>query len=193
MVVRGKEHRGKKTGRQRRIKKGWAKTLGKDPRAMAKSDGMGSTPPKAREEGLSSPSSFSTPALLAERFFHTSSPFPLTVDECFHSCYAWVSSKNTQRKSGYMVFRVGPRTETGTLRRSLCAVSCLFARIQPHCVGSEFEISTCIFAFHSSQSQAFEFFSLPTPVLIILQLRVQDFSNRSWVLAGCVFNHGQIS
>lgn len=138
-----------------------------------------------------------TPALLAKRLFYTPSPFPPTVDECFHSCYAWESSKNTQRKSGYMVFRVGP--EQKVLWKGAC-FQCLFARTQHHWGDLEFEISTWLFVFCSSPSQASEFFSLArpswfndntagkNPELLIRQTGVESWLD-CYLIVGQFLNH----
>lgn len=45
---KGKEQRGKVRGKKRRIKKDLDRKLEKDSREMAKSDGVGSTPPQMR-------------------------------------------------------------------------------------------------------------------------------------------------
>ena len=59
----------------------WAPLVEKELRDVAK---PGEWVPLFLKQGRRSPASLSpfppTPALLAQRFFHTSSPFPLTVD-----------------------------------------------------------------------------------------------------------------
>lgn len=136
---------------------------------MAKSDGW---VPLYLKQGRRSPASplphtpTCTPALLAKHFFHTSSPFPLTVDVFSFLLCLRKFQKYTEKVWLYGIYN-WPQNRNYSEKGLVFSV-CLFARIQHHGVAWVVEISTCIFVFCSSHSEAFEFFSVPRPVLMIM-------------------------